>query len=53
MHEHRRDQEAQARIALMITSDTRTPETDETGKMAIRILAQHHGVKPFSQKEEK
>ncbi len=38
MHEHRRDQEVQARIALMITSDSRTPETDETGKTAIRLL---------------
>jgi molybdenum cofactor biosynthesis protein B len=38
MHEHCRDQEAQARIALMITSNTRTPETDETGKTAIKLL---------------
>ena len=38
MHEHRRDQEVQTRVALMITSDTRTPETDETGKTAIRLL---------------
>ena len=38
MHEHRRDQEAHAKIALMITSDTRTPETDETGKTAMRLI---------------
>ncbi len=36
--EHRRDQEANAVVALMITSDTRTPETDETGKRAIELL---------------
>lgn len=38
MEEHRRDQEAEAVVALMVTSDTRTPETDETGKMAIQLL---------------
>ena len=36
--EHRRDQEVNAVVALIITSDTRTPETDETGKRAIEIL---------------
>ena len=36
--EHRRDQESNAVVALMITSDTRTPETDETGKRAIELL---------------
>lgn len=38
MHEHRRDQKAEATCALVITSDTRGPETDETGKMAIKLL---------------
>ena len=38
MHEHRRDQKAEAVVALMITSDTRTPENDETGKTAIQLL---------------
>jgi len=38
MHEHRRDQKAEAVVALMITSDTRTPENDETGKTAIQFL---------------
>jgi len=38
MHEHRRDQKAKAVVALMITSDTRTPENDETGKTAIKLL---------------
>ena len=38
MHEHRRDQKAEAVVALMITSDTRTPENDETGKTAKKLL---------------
>jgi len=38
MHEHRRDQKAEAAVALMITSDTRTPENDETGKTAMKLL---------------
>jgi molybdenum cofactor biosynthesis protein B len=38
MHEHRRDQEAEAAFALIVTSDTRTPETDETGKKATEML---------------
>jgi molybdenum cofactor biosynthesis protein B len=38
MHEHRRDQKGEAVVALMITSDTRTPENDETGKTAIKLL---------------
>jgi molybdenum cofactor biosynthesis protein B len=44
VHEHRRDQKAEAVVALIITSDTRTPENDETGKTAIQLLegAGHH-----------
>ncbi len=38
MHEHSRDQKAEAVCAVLVTSDTRRPETDETGKAAIRIL---------------
>jgi molybdenum cofactor biosynthesis protein B len=38
VHEHRRDQKAEAVVALMITSDTRTAENDETGKTAIKLL---------------
>jgi molybdenum cofactor biosynthesis protein B len=38
MHEHRRDQKAEAAVVLIITSDTRTPENDETGKTAMRLL---------------
>ena len=38
MQEHRRNQKIKTKIALMITSDTRTPETDETGKTAIKML---------------
>ena len=36
--EHRRDQEAHAVVALMVTSNTRTMETDETGKLAVRLM---------------
>ena len=42
MPEHRRDQKAEAIVALMITSDTRTPENDETGKTAINLLEESH-----------
>lgn len=38
IQEHRRDQAANAVVALMITSDTRTPDTDETGKRAVELL---------------
>ena len=38
MDEHRRDQKAKAVVALMVTSDSRTIETDETGKTAVRLL---------------
>ena len=38
MNEHRRDQTVKAVVAIMVTSDTRTLETDETGKTAIRLL---------------
>ena len=38
LDEHRRDQKIEATIALMVTSDSRTIETDETGKTAVRLL---------------
>jgi molybdenum cofactor biosynthesis protein B len=38
MSEHRRDQKVNANIALIITSNTRTINTDETGKLAIELL---------------
>ena len=38
MSEHRRDQKAQAKIALVITSDSRTILDDETGKLAKTLL---------------
>jgi molybdenum cofactor biosynthesis protein B len=38
VQEHRRDQRAEAVCALLVTSDVRGPETDETGKVAIRVL---------------
>jgi molybdenum cofactor biosynthesis protein B len=38
VEEHRRDQKAEAVCALVVTSDVRKSETDETGKIAIRLL---------------
>ena len=38
MREHRRDQKAQAKIALVVTSDSRTIADDETGKLAKTLL---------------
>ena len=35
---HPRDQKASAKFALLVTSDSRTPETDETGNLAKKIL---------------
>ena len=37
---HPRDQKVSAKIALLVTSDSRTPETDETGKLAKKILGE-------------
>ena len=37
---HPRDQNVEAKFALLITSDSRTPETDETGKLAKKILTE-------------
>jgi len=38
LDEHRRDQKVEAVVAIMVTSDSRTIETDETGKTAVRLL---------------
>jgi len=38
MSKHKRDQKINANIALIITSNTRTFDTDETGKLAINLL---------------
>ena len=38
VQEHRRDQRAKAVCALLVTSDIRRPETDETGRAAIHLL---------------
>ena len=35
---HPRDQKVSATFALLVTSDSRTPETDETGKLAKKLL---------------
>jgi molybdenum cofactor biosynthesis protein B len=49
MHEHRRDQKVEASFALIVTSDSRTPETDETGKLAMRLLEEAgHSVKAYT-----
>ena len=37
---HPRDQKVSTSIALLVTSDSRTAETDETGKLAKSILAE-------------
>ena len=37
---HPRDQKVSATFALLVTSDSRTPETDETGKLAKKLLAE-------------
>lgn len=48
MGEHRRDQENKAKVAVMVTSDTRTPDTDETGKRAVQLLEEAgHSVKAY------
>ena len=48
MHEHRRDQRAEAFFALLVTSDSRRPETDETGKTAVRLLEEEgHNVAAY------
>ena len=37
---HPRDQKITTKFALLVTSDSRTPETDETGKLAKKILTE-------------
>lgn len=37
---HPRDQKVSAKFAILVTSDSRTPETDETGKLAKKILGE-------------
>jgi molybdenum cofactor biosynthesis protein B len=49
LHEHRRDQVVEASFALIVTSDSRTPETDETGRLAMRLLEEAgHTVKAYA-----
>jgi molybdenum cofactor biosynthesis protein B len=38
MQKHRRDQKAMASVAILVTSDTRTIETDESGMLAVKLL---------------
>lgn len=47
-NEHRRDQKVSAGFAILIVSDSRTKETDESGKTAIELLeAEGHLVKAY------
>ena len=46
--EHREHRREHAGCAILVTSDTRTEETDETGKNAIRLLEEEgHKVHPY------
>ena len=48
LHEHRRDQKVEAVCALLVTSDIRRLETDETGRTAIRLLEEDgHSVAAY------
>ena len=38
MRDHPRDQQARTVFALLVTSDTRTVETDETGRLAKKLI---------------
>ena len=42
--EHTRDQQVQTGVAILIVSDTRSEESDESGKLATKLLTQkgHH-----------
>ncbi len=46
--EHRRDQKVSASCAVLIVSDSRTKETDESGKIAINLLETNgHVIKAY------
>jgi molybdenum cofactor biosynthesis protein B len=38
LEEHKRDQKVEAVIGIIVTSDSRNLDTDETGKLAVRLL---------------
>jgi molybdenum cofactor biosynthesis protein B len=47
-NEHRRDQKVSAGFAILIVSDSRTKDTDESGKIAIELLeAENHLAKAY------
>ena len=47
-NEHRRDQKVTAGFAILIVSDSRTKDTDESGKIAIELLeAEKHLTKAY------
>ncbi len=44
-HEHRRDQKVQTGFAVLVVSDTRTEQTDKSGKIAMEMLkAEGHSI---------
>ena len=46
---HPRDQKVSAKFGLLVTSDSRTPESDETGKLAKKIIREEgHKVTLYS-----
>ncbi|MBN2336259.1 MogA/MoaB family molybdenum cofactor biosynthesis protein [Candidatus Bathyarchaeota archaeon] len=46
--DHPRDQEARTVFAFLVTSDTRTPDTDKTGKAAVTMIEEGgHRVKKY------
>jgi molybdenum cofactor biosynthesis protein B len=49
MRDHPRDQETNTTFAVLVTSDTRTVETDETGRMARKLIEDAgHNVKIYN-----
>jgi len=47
-HEHRRDQKVETGFAVLIVSDSRTKETDESGKIAIELIENEgHQIKAY------
>jgi molybdenum cofactor biosynthesis protein B len=53
--EHMRDQQVQTGVAILIVSDTRSEESDESGKLATKLLTQkgHHVVAHLIVKNDK
>ncbi|MHA2026552.1 MAG: MogA/MoaB family molybdenum cofactor biosynthesis protein [Candidatus Thorarchaeota archaeon] len=46
--EHRRDQKTETTFAVLVVSDTRTKETDKSGKLAMEVIASEgHKTKAY------